>query len=184
MNIFVLDTDPAICAQYHNDKHVVKMILESAQMLTTCWPYPNVSLPSAFQPYRLHKRYFKHPCVFWVDEGDTNYRWLGALFKHLLKEYTIRYKRSHSLEWMEKFFPSVIKEQPINFPLAMPDEWKPWYFATRATPSAAVQAYRKYYYFDKRHLAQWSVRGKPSWYRADHLTVDSVCETIQDRSMD
>jgi hypothetical protein len=35
MNIFVLDTNPAKAAKYHNNKHCVKMILETAQLLST-----------------------------------------------------------------------------------------------------------------------------------------------------
>lgn len=173
MNIFVLDNNPYVAAEYHNDKHVVKMILESAQMLTTIC---NTSLTSEYKPYILHKRYHKHPCVQWLEESKTNIEWLSILFKALLNEYKFRYRKPHNCLWMlntfncTKDFSSIT---PINFPLAMPDEWKPWYFATRAEPKSAVLAYKKYYYFDKQHLATWTNRLKPSWYTSSYFLASA-----------
>ncbi len=69
MNIFALDTDPVTCAQYHCDKHVIKMILESVQMLsTTC------SILGAEAPYK--PTHANHPCTKWVRESWENFGWL------------------------------------------------------------------------------------------------------------
>ena len=71
MNIFILDEDPKKCAEYHNDKHVVKMILESAQLL--CGVHHMVE-SGLDVPYGLsHKN---HPCSIWARECIENYVWL------------------------------------------------------------------------------------------------------------
>ena len=90
MNIFHLDKDPNNCAKYHCDKHVVKMILETAQMLST-----------AYQRHfgindRLYKvAYPKHPMTIWVGDSKENFVWTMNLMKCLLYQYTLRYNKEH-----------------------------------------------------------------------------------------
>ena len=98
MNIFVLDKDPKKCAEYHNDKHVVKMILETAQLLCGVHHMAESKLDI---PYRLsHKN---HPCSIWARECIENYVWLCDLGMELCKEYTYRYGKRHKsqdiIEW-------------------------------------------------------------------------------------
>lgn len=91
MNIFVLDRDVKKCAIYHNDKHVVKMILESAQLL--CGVHHMTESNINDIPYKLsHKN---HPCSIWAREDISNYLWLCELGLELCKEYTYRYGRRH-----------------------------------------------------------------------------------------
>ena len=91
MNIFILDTDPKLCAQYHNDKHVVKMILETAQLLCGVHHMLETKLEI---PYKLsHKN---HPCSIWVRECLENYVWLCDLGIELCLEYTHRYGKRHN----------------------------------------------------------------------------------------
>ena len=74
MNIFVLDENPQVAAQMHNDKHVVKMILETAQLL--CGVHHMVGGDYDI-PYKLsHKN---HPCAIWVRQCIENYIWLCDL---------------------------------------------------------------------------------------------------------
>lgn len=84
MNIFYLDSNPTLCAKYHNDKHVVKMILETAQLLCGVhW------VTGKEAPYKLsHKN---HPCSIWVRSSLENYLWLCELGLELCDEYTYRY---------------------------------------------------------------------------------------------
>ena len=94
MNIFVLSLCPKQCAKFTNDKHVVKMILESAQMLCTthhlCCINPDSNI------YKIaHKN---HPCTIWTRETKANYSWLYLLFRELCKEYTYRYLKIHKCE--------------------------------------------------------------------------------------
>ena len=98
MNIFLLDTDTKKCAQYHCDKHVVKMILETAQLLCGVHHMTNQITEA---PYKLSHR--NHPCSIWARESLSNYLYLCELGLELCKEYTYRYGKRHKsqdvIEW-------------------------------------------------------------------------------------
>ena len=84
MNIFFLDEDPTMSAQYHVDKHVVKMILETAQLL--CGVHHATAPDNTYVPYKLsHKN---HPCSIWARTSLSNYLYLCELGLELCKEYT------------------------------------------------------------------------------------------------
>ena len=79
MNIFYLDKNPDLSAQLHCDKHVVKMILEYAQMLSTA----HRVLDNSQDVYKIaHKN---HPCTIWVRENKSNYKWLSMMWFFLCK---------------------------------------------------------------------------------------------------
>jgi hypothetical protein len=83
MNIFVLDKDPVKCAIYHNNKHCIKQLLETSQLLCGVHHVTNSNLDV---PYKLtHKN---HPCSIWARECMENYEWLCELGLSLAKEYT------------------------------------------------------------------------------------------------
>ncbi len=153
MNIFVLDNNPKKCAEYHNDKHVVKMILEQNQLLCGVhWMIGNTA------PYKLtHKN---HPCSIWARECVENYLWLCDMTLELCKEYTYRYGKRHKsqdiLNWCSTNIPDIPSKGNITpFALAMPDECK---------IGSAIDSYRAYYMMSKRELAAWKNRQKPEWY--------------------
>ena len=155
MNIFVLDTDPRTCAVYHNDKHVVKMILETAQLL--CGVHH--ATDSQYDiPYKLsHKN---HPCAIWSRECYENYIWLCDLGLELCNEYTYRYGKRHKsediIEWCLLNVPNIPEKGDITpFALAMPDECK---------VGDAVASYRVYYMVEKRGMAVWKNREVPEWF--------------------
>ena len=81
MNIFAVDQDPKISAQQLCDKHVVKMILESAQML--CAVYDNGTAP-------YKRAFYNHPCTIWARETEQNYEWLLNHAYAMCQEYTRR----------------------------------------------------------------------------------------------
>ncbi|HAW80963.1 MAG TPA: hypothetical protein DCX27_15355, partial [Balneola sp.] len=89
MNIFVLDKNPNEAARQACDKHVVKMILESAQMLCSVHP-------EGTAPYK--RSFYNHPCTKWVRETDKNYDWLVDHALALCSEYTKRYGKTHKSE--------------------------------------------------------------------------------------
>jgi hypothetical protein len=156
MNIFVLDRDPNVAAQYHTDKHVVKMIVESAQMLSTAH---HISGTSDIIKEMVYKpAYANHPCTVWARESSSNYFWLVDLFNALLKEYNRRYKKEHSclvLSFLFQTKPSNIPDGPLTpFAQAMPDECK---------DQDAVVAYQRYYNKEKRHLFKWTSRDIPTF---------------------
>ena len=153
MNIFFLSMIPELCAMWHCDKHVVKMILETAQILSSVHHLTK----SEYNPkYKLtHKN---HPCNVWTRESLSNYVWLCELGIALCKEYTHRYKKIHScqalIEELSKNLP-VIDDKGFTPPAqAMPDVYK---------GKDAVEAYRQYYFFEKNHILTWKNREEPSW---------------------
>jgi len=155
MNIFVLDRDVRKCAEYHNDKHVVKMILESAQLL--CGVHHMVEQNTDEVPYRLsHKN---HPCSIWARENISNYLWLCELGLELCKEYSYRYGKRHKsqdvIEWCLTNPPSLPEEDFTEPPKAMPEEYK---------VDDVVQSYRNYYLGDKKYFSKWKKREVPYWF--------------------
>lgn len=151
MNIFALSMDVKEAAEYHVDKHIVKMPLETAQMLCT-----NLNLISIETPYlSVHKN---HPCTIWARQSQHNFLWLCDLGEALCAEYTFRYKKTHKCESVIDFcrkyyiyFPPV---KMTDFAMAMPDEYK---------CSNPILAYRKFYNMGKRHLHSWTDRPTPRW---------------------
>ena len=96
MNIFFLDADPKYAAQMQCDKHVVKMVLETAQMLST-------AARAQGHDVGYKSAYPKHPMTLWVSQNADNFRWAWLHGMSLAKEYTNRYDRIHkSQEILEK----------------------------------------------------------------------------------
>jgi hypothetical protein len=157
MNIFVLDLDPKKCAQYHLNSHVVKMVLETSQIL--CGVHWMSEGGQYDIPYKLsHKN---HPCSIWARECIENYQWLCNLGIELSEEYTLRYGKRHKSEdvinWCISNPPKIrINGEMTPFALAMPDECK---------VSDPVESYRIYYMTEKRKIAIWKNREIPNWFK-------------------
>jgi hypothetical protein len=152
MNIFFLDFDVKKCAEYHCDKHVVKMILETAQLLCSAH---HVTGGSA--PYKLsHKN---HPCSIWARKSLSNYLYLCELGLELSKEYTYRYGKRHKsqdvIEWCLINKPNIPDIGFTEPAMAMPDEYK---------VKSVVESYRNYYMGAKSGFAVWKNREKPFWF--------------------
>ena len=150
MNIFYLDKDPVKAAQYQYNKHVVKMILESAQMLCTAHHHyaEELGYDNSYIPYK--KAHYNHPSTIWTRQNSRNYYWLYHHMLALGDEYTKRYDKTHltiSKCWQPLQF--VPKGMPLGGPItqppqAMPDEFK---------RDCAIHAYWLYYVYDKKHIA-------------------------------
>jgi hypothetical protein len=170
MNIFFLSFDPRKAAQQHCDRHVVKMILESAQLLWTAWHVsmagrgddllasapPTLGGTRGYRP--THKN---HPCAIWARETLANYRWLCALATELAAEYHYRYPSAgeHATEphirWLSAH-PPLLPEKPLTWPaLAMPEEYK-----ISRNPTAC---YRAYYLGTKTGFLHYKRRDAPEW---------------------
>ena len=159
MNIFVLDTDIPTCAQYHCDKHVVKMITEYCQLLSTCMH----TLGYEYAPYKpTHKN---HPCGVWVKESRSNYEWLWKLADEVGKEYTSRYKKLH-LSHLR-----LLNDIPVTLK-KLPDQGlTPFVNCTEHKHiDDVVEAYRESYLTDKAHFVKWKASKIPYWFS---LKVDS-----------
>lgn len=168
MNIFLLHLNPKIAAEHHCDKHVVKMILETAQLLycahhvldAELLQEQNITLPE--KAYK--KTHPNHPCAIWVRESIINYMWLAELGWYLCKEYQYRYgehkvhKTERHIEWLMKNPPIGIPYVPATpFRQAMPPEYK------RDDP---IEAYRVYYKESKmnvRKIVKYTRRPPPAF---------------------
>jgi hypothetical protein len=165
MNIFFLHPNPRKCARWHCDKHVVKMILESCQMLYTChWicsqdcpPMIHCAPNGGYKP--THR---KHPCNLWLLESLDNYIWLVNLTYELLLEYKFRYGNKHHkceehFQWLSTVYPLDLQSRGLTPPrCAMPDEFK--------ISKNPVTCYRLFYKKSKdqqRKIVSYTARHRP-----------------------
>ena len=157
MNIFVTDQNPKICAMSLCDKHAVKMILESGQMLSTAHRLCNGSTDVYKTAYQ------NHPCTIWTRQTDANYMWHLELFVHMCAEYQYRYKKIHTtyskLINQLLTIPSGIPNGELTpFPCCMPDEYK--------ISSNVFHNYR-WFICNKPFPRVWTKRSPPFWF-VDH----------------
>ena len=179
MNIFYLDHDVYKCAEMHNNKHTVKMILEYAQLLSTAHRFLDGTLVIGnSETGRKQKRYvlsdsrksilysathINHPSAIWVRQSDSNYFWLFQMFRALRNEYNFRYNKIHASGQLSDILscqPKNIKKGKFTEPTpAMPDEVK--------IAGDSIASYKNYYIKNKGHLAAWKKRNIPEWYNAN-----------------
>lgn len=164
MNIFILDKNARIAAQYHCDKHVVKMVLESCQIL--CSVYHDKASHLAI-PYKLtHKN---HPSCIWARSSLGNFDWLLQHTRALFEEYTKRYGKIHKsqtvLEWCESNKDSLVfhKTELQPFAIAIGDDKQCRSRIINFDEKDAVEKYRLYYVFDKP-FAVWDNAATPEWF--------------------
>ena len=166
MNIFILSFDPKTCAQFHCDKHVVKMILETAQLLYCVhW----VLNPERVPEHAYRKTHPNHPCAIWTRESLSNYTWLCQLGIELCREYSHRYGKTHKTEfhirWLAEHLPETLKDIGITkIRQAMPDIYK--------LPNP-VEAYRNYYKQNKlnvRGIVKYTKREWPAFLKENRFT--------------
>lgn len=160
MNIFILDKDPKQSARWLCDKHLSKMLLESAQMLCHA-VYKN---STAQPPYKdLPKKYHRHPCTLWVCESRENYSWLCEHALEIAAEYTARYDKTHKTEavvrWCYNNIPNLTAKGLTPFAMAVKQKDYP----NIVIPGDPVTTYRNFYMIDKAGFAKWK-RNKPDWY--------------------
>lgn len=182
MNIFILDENPIKAAELQCDKHVVKMIVESAQMLSTAhrildgytekrpsksgkrminyWVHPD-----QFMENTLYKAvHHGHPSTVWTMESRKNYDWHYIHFIALCNEFTYRYEKIHSTDSLLR---NVLAECPKNIPVA---DQTPFKLAMSEYPECIalgdpVQAYRSFYQTKQsRFKMAWTKRSIPEWF--------------------
>jgi hypothetical protein len=154
VNIFVLSLDPKEAAQAQVDKHVVKMPLETAQLL--CSPFEQGDAP-----YR--RTHYNHPSAVWARQSPENYQWLVTHGVALCDEYALRYGKQHKsravIDWAGQNVTRLAFQTTglTPFAQAMPDEYK--------NPDP-VLAYRAYYLGAKARIATWKLPATPpAWWQ-------------------
>ncbi len=170
MNIFILDQDINLSAQYHVDKHCVKMILEHAQMLSTvintnpelCNIASNKINDIIIAPYKSSHQ--NHPCTLWLTQNYDNFAWLVAYTDALHTEYNYRYNKEH-LSYLTLQKAKIITQDVINYgknlnilqlnpACVVPDDCK---------LDNIIASYRTYYKKYKSHIFKWTKRDTPKW---------------------
>ena len=167
MNIFYLSHKQSRCARWHCDKHVVKMILETAQLLYTAhWVLGRTDFSTAplqkSKPQRGYQpiKNKNHPSAIWARESLDHYRWLCTLGAYLCREYKFRFGqgKEHSCQkhiyWLKVNMPPLKMTGWRQPPQAMPDEFR---------RKDSIAAYRAYYIGGKAHLLKYSKRHTPHW---------------------
>lgn len=186
MNIFYLHENPQTCAQYHVDKHCVKMIVESAQLLSTAHRVLDGNeivghtrtgrrakrwvLPDSRETVLYHATHVNHPSAVWCRKTDKNYLWLAELLEQLCVEYTYRYEKIHKIE-QTGLMQALKNKFPTNIPIgdfspptpAMPDEYK--------VAGNILQSYHNYYNGEKQRMFNWKKRNIPSFINNHILTT-------------
>ncbi|MCF7793667.1 MAG: pyrimidine dimer DNA glycosylase/endonuclease V [Candidatus Cloacimonetes bacterium] len=155
MNIFILDEDMQKCAEYHADQHVVKMILESTQILCTA-----LNENGIIAPYK--STHVNHPCTLWTGKSLSNWIWLRNFTLKLNEEFKFRF--NHKDDHKSAKVTLELKEPPIpdlgltEFAQAMPEKYR--------VPGNAVKAYRSFYIGEKSGFTTWTKRSVPAWFEA------------------
>ena len=190
MNIFILseEREPLVHyaqqAQYHIDKHVVKMIAESVQMLVTVLAaqprhfkqldkvasWSNIANNFPCKP--LSAGMTKHPCTQWTASRIEHFNYLACLALQLCHEHQYRYPLSaeHAyMPWLQALVSTLTVDfnlgptaaLPQQFAIAVKDANKR---SSAADHLLALDTYRDYYVRDKRSFATWKKRMKPVWF--------------------
>lgn len=178
MNIFYIDTDPYKAAQQMVDRHVVKMILETSQLLSTAhrildgeeYIGQSKSGRKARRWYLDDERenvlysatHINHPSAVWCRQTNNNYNWLYCHLVGLCAEYTYRYGKIHKVQQNYEFM-HMLQSLPHNISTG---------YLTPVTPAMAEEyivdkdslaSYRNYYKQGKTHLHKWTKRQPPAW---------------------
>ncbi len=180
MNIFILDNDPVIAAQMQCDKHVVKMIVESAQMLSTVHRMLDGKMERRLsksgkvrvQYWKLKDDredvlykacHFNHPSTIWTRESMHNYRWHYKHFVALCDEYTHRYGKVHATD---KKLRKALERLPDNIPVK---KMTPFRLAMKSNPECMfedpIKSYRAFYKTKEARFSMvWTKREVPTWF--------------------
>jgi hypothetical protein len=182
LNIFYINEDPQKCAKEHVDRHVVKMIIEYAQLMSTAHrildgtQYIDLTangrkikrwrLPDDREDRLMKASHINHPSSVWVRANVANYRWLYRMWEFLCKEYTFRYDKKHACSRLL----NCLDVAPSNIPGGN------FYPPTPAMPADCkigdvLLSYRKYYIDYKHGFANWKKRERPDWYVTNGISI-------------
>jgi hypothetical protein len=174
MNIFFVDSNPALAASMLSNAHVRSQIKESISMLATAHYMRGDDDDLDGLPPPTHRN---HPCTKWVMTSRANYVWLYEHLVQLLIEYKLRWGNPN---WREKYL-DLLKKRPVGIPnksvyasippAVVSEDLKPF---KNTSWSNVVMAYRAYYNREKRHLHRWMVRQKPDWIIDDQQLTEAL----------
>lgn len=187
MNIFVLDEDPYLSAKMHCDKHVLKMLIEHAQMMASAYystigisrkkeiPKRQREVDSLFRgwprknpngsdwPYGI--THINHPCTIWTRESIQNFNWLWECSNHLCDVFQQRWRKKHSIkaimQWMKQNPPDLPTSKQTPFAQVFPDCYQQY---------GPILGYRRYYAMKTTYMAlKWDYSPQPDWWNQDFV---------------
>lgn len=175
MNVFYLNEDPKQCAEEHCDKHVVKMVIEYAQLLSTAHRVlDGKEVEGRTKTGRKAKRFvlsdsrdsklylashLKHPDEIWIQKSCKHYQYVYDLFNNLCDEFTKRYGKKHLTDTKLR---NILAMHPENIPCGdfeQPPQCMPDYCKSEDS----ITAYKNYYINEKKAFATWKTK-TPEWY--------------------
>lgn len=158
------------------DKHVVKMILETAQLLSTAHRvldgalyYDTTAsgrkikrwlLPDHRESILYKATHVNHPSAVWARETNNNYNWLFAHFCGLINEYTYRYGKNHKCEELIGYLSVPPRNISTGYLMPIAQAMPEQYHSTNP-----ISSYRNYYKYEKKHLHSWTRRSPPDWIK-------------------
>ena len=183
MNRFIIEASPEACAMSLCNSHVVKMVLEEGQMLSTVHRVVDgkeitgkTKSGRNQKQWVLHDRrestlykacHVNHPCTIWARETTANYNWAVDFFEAVSKEYTWRYEKNHATHFK---LSRLLKNPPNNIDRSL--ELTPFPLAMGAAPYCIdeenpIQSYRDYYWSKRENFDMvWTKREQPSWFKS------------------
>lgn len=161
MNVFALSRNPNLAAYMMCDKHVVKMIIETCQMLSCAMDYRGSNSKQYGLP-QYPKAHAKHPCTIWTMESYGNYKWLVRHLEALCMEYRARYEKIHKLEGCCMVYEGQMDN--LKFPKKERTEFVQAITNTKWHRKNPIEAYRTYYNMEKFAFAKWKLGNIPDWF--------------------
>ena len=181
MNIFYLHEDPIQNAKWHIDKHIVKMPIEYAQLISTAHRLLDgemylgkTAIGRNIKRWRLHDEredilykasHINHPSAIWVRESIENYFEMYKLYMAVLAEFTNRYGKVHGSSK-----PSIaLIRPPSNIPMVKGTQLPQCMPEICKVKNNPILAYRNYYIVEKNSFASWKNREIPEWFQTKDI---------------
>jgi len=181
MNIFYLHEDPIQNAKWHIDKHIVKMPIEYAQLMSTAHRLLDgemylgkTAIGRNIKRWRLHDEredilykasHINHPSAIWVRESIENYFEMYKLYMAVLAEFTNRYGKVHGSSK-----PSIaLIRPPSNIPMVKGTQLPQCMPEICKVKNNPILAYRNYYIVEKNSFASWKNREIPEWFQTKDI---------------
>ena len=181
MNIFYLHEDPIQNAKWHIDKHIVKMPIEYAQLMSTAHRLLDGEMYLGktangrnIKRWKLHDEredilykasHINHPSAIWVRESIENYFEMYKLYMAVLSEFTNRYGKVHGSSK-----PSIaLIRPPSNIPMVKGTQLPQCMPEMCKVKNNPILAYRNYYIVEKNSFASWKNREIPEWFQTKDI---------------
>jgi hypothetical protein len=164
VNFFYLDKDPKKCAKYYCNKHILKIPIEIAQILSKIHYELNskIDYSKIYKNSSVVKNTLGPYC--WIKESLDNYFWASKLGLELINEYKIRYnKTEHKTESILQY----LYKNPPNLPKVKGTKFKgtnkyDMFQFVSDDPIICAQ----YNYAEMKCINdKWNEDGPPDWFK-------------------